>query len=68
LALLGSLGVEVKAETVPRDGAPLGHIRHDPVGLGPMERVRRIIDHCAHPTCRDYLHRYGGRAAEMILA
>ncbi|NBC18730.1 MAG: succinate CoA transferase [Bacteroidetes bacterium] len=27
-------------------------------GLGPMERARRIIDHCAHPKYRDYLHRY----------
>jgi propionyl-CoA:succinyl-CoA transferase len=23
-----------------------------------MERARRIIDHCAHPAYRDYLHRY----------
>jgi acetyl-CoA hydrolase len=27
-------------------------------GLGPAERARRIIDHCAHPAYRDYLHRY----------
>jgi propionyl-CoA:succinyl-CoA transferase len=27
-------------------------------GVGPMERARRIIDHCAHPAYRDYLHRY----------
>lgn len=27
-------------------------------GLGPVERARRIIDVCAHPTYRDYLHRY----------
>jgi acetyl-CoA hydrolase len=27
-------------------------------GLGPMERARRIIDKCAHPNYRDYLHRY----------
>ena len=27
-------------------------------GLGPMPRARVIIDHCAHPAYRDYLHRY----------
>jgi len=27
-------------------------------GLGPIERANKIIDHCAHPTYRDYLHRY----------
>jgi propionyl-CoA:succinyl-CoA transferase len=27
-------------------------------GIGPMERARRIIDHCAHPAYRDYLHQY----------
>jgi propionyl-CoA:succinyl-CoA transferase len=27
-------------------------------GVGPMERARRIIDHCAHPAYREYLHRY----------
>jgi acetyl-CoA hydrolase len=27
-------------------------------GLGPVQRARRIIDHCAHPAYRDYLHRY----------
>lgn len=27
-------------------------------GLGPMERAARIIDRCAHPSYRDYLHRY----------
>jgi acyl-CoA hydrolase len=27
-------------------------------GLGPAERARRIIDHCAHPAYRDYLHQY----------
>jgi succinate CoA transferase len=27
-------------------------------GLGPLERARRIIDRCAHPRYRDYLHRY----------
>jgi propionyl-CoA:succinyl-CoA transferase len=27
-------------------------------GLGPMQRARRIIDNCAHPMYRDYLHRY----------
>lgn len=27
-------------------------------GLGPMQRARTIIDHCAHPAYRDYLHRY----------
>lgn len=27
-------------------------------GVGPMERARRLIDHCAHPAYRDYLHHY----------
>jgi acetyl-CoA hydrolase len=27
-------------------------------GLGAMERARTIIDRCAHPAYRDYLHRY----------
>lgn len=27
-------------------------------GLSPDERARTIIDHCAHPAYRDYLHRY----------
>ncbi len=27
-------------------------------GLGPMERAQRIIDQCAHPAYRDYLHQY----------
>jgi propionyl-CoA:succinyl-CoA transferase len=27
-------------------------------GLGPREKVRTIIDKCAHPDFRDYLHRY----------
>lgn len=27
-------------------------------GLGPMQRARCIIDNCAHPMYRDYLHRY----------
>jgi len=27
-------------------------------GVGPMDRARRIIDHCAHPAYRDYLHHY----------
>ncbi|HEX7071874.1 MAG TPA: succinate CoA transferase [Rhodothermales bacterium] len=27
-------------------------------GLGPIERARVIIDRCAHPDYRDYLHRY----------
>ncbi|MGE0757993.1 MAG: succinate CoA transferase [Pirellulaceae bacterium] len=27
-------------------------------GLAPHERARRIIDHCAHPAYRAYLHRY----------
>jgi succinate CoA transferase len=33
-------------------------------GLGPRERARRIIDQCAHPAYRDYLHRYLERASE----
>ena len=27
-------------------------------GIGPLERARRLIDHCAHPAYRDYLHHY----------
>ena len=27
-------------------------------GLGPMERARKIIDQCAHPTYRQYLRQY----------
>lgn len=27
-------------------------------GKGPLERARTIIDRCAHPMYRDYLHRY----------
>ncbi len=27
-------------------------------GLGPIERARKIIDTCAHPIYRDYLHKY----------
>ena len=27
-------------------------------GLGPMERANKIIDNCAHPAYREYLHRY----------
>ncbi len=27
-------------------------------GLGPIERARKIIDTCAHPMYRDYLHNY----------
>lgn len=27
-------------------------------GLGPIERARTIINRCAHPAYRDYLHRY----------
>ncbi len=27
-------------------------------GLGPLERARTIIDQCAHPAYRDYLHDY----------
>jgi acetyl-CoA hydrolase len=27
-------------------------------GLGPMQRARTIIENCAHPVYRDYLHRY----------
>ena len=27
-------------------------------GVGPSERARRIIDRCAHPAYRDYLHDY----------
>ncbi len=33
-------------------------------GLGPRERAGRIIDRCAHPAYRDYLHRYLARASE----
>lgn len=27
-------------------------------GLSPIDRARKIIDNCAHPAYRDYLHRY----------
>ncbi|MBV8610637.1 MAG: hypothetical protein JO034_24680 [Singulisphaera sp.] len=27
-------------------------------GLSPIARARRVIDHCAHPAYRDYLHLY----------
>ena len=27
-------------------------------GLGPMQRAKAIIDNCAHPMYRDYLHNY----------
>ena len=27
-------------------------------GLSPLQRARVIIDNCAHPLYRDYLHRY----------
>ncbi len=27
-------------------------------GLGPMQRAKAIIENCAHPAYRDYLHRY----------
>ncbi|MDR3555959.1 MAG: succinate CoA transferase [Syntrophobacteraceae bacterium] len=27
-------------------------------GLGPLQRARAIIENCAHPAYRDYLHRY----------
>jgi acetyl-CoA hydrolase len=27
-------------------------------GLGPLRRAQTIIDNCAHPRFRDYLHRY----------
>ena len=27
-------------------------------GLGPVQRARKIIDRCAHPAYRDYLHQY----------
>ena len=31
-------------------------------GLGPIERTRRIINQCAHPSYRDYLHNYVEKA------
>ena len=31
-------------------------------GLGPLQRARKIIDTCAHPAYRDYLHKYIERA------
>lgn len=31
-------------------------------GLGPLQRARLIIDHCAHPAYRDYLRNYLARA------
>ena len=36
-------------------------------GLGPAARARRLIDCCAHPAYRDYLHRYveGARAGHI---
>jgi acyl-CoA hydrolase len=36
-------------------------------GLIPAERARRLIDSCAHPAYRDYLHRYveGARAGHI---
>ncbi len=27
-------------------------------GLGPLQRARSVIEHCAHPAYRDYLHHY----------
>ena len=33
-------------------------------GLAPAARARRIIDHCAHPAYRDYLHEYLGGARQ----
>ncbi|MHC1730068.1 MAG: succinate CoA transferase [Syntrophobacteraceae bacterium] len=27
-------------------------------GIGPMQRAKKIIDNCAHPAYRDYLHKY----------
>lgn len=27
-------------------------------GIGPMQRAKKIIDNCAHPAYRDYLHQY----------
>jgi acetyl-CoA hydrolase len=27
-------------------------------GLGPMQRAKTLIENCAHPAYRDYLHRY----------
>jgi len=40
-------------------------------GLGPIERARRIIDTCAHPSYREYLHNYvnegrGGHARHTL--
>jgi propionyl-CoA:succinyl-CoA transferase len=36
-------------------------------GLGPAARAQRLIDRCAHPAYRDYLHRYveGARAGHI---
>lgn len=31
-------------------------------GIGPAERARRIIDHCAHPAYRDFLNDYVSRS------
>ncbi len=31
-------------------------------GLGPVQRAKLIIEKCAHPAYRDYLHRYVARA------
>ena len=33
-------------------------------GLGPAARAQRIIDHCAHPAYRDYLHEYVATARQ----
>jgi acetyl-CoA hydrolase len=32
-------------------------------GLGPKQRAGRIIEHCAHPAYRDYLHKYVEQSA-----
>jgi acyl-CoA hydrolase len=37
-----------------RDRAGIADLR----GLSPLQRARAIIDNCAHPLYRDYLHRY----------
>lgn len=33
-------------------------------GLGPIDRARKIIDNCAHPAYRDYLHNYLEKAPQ----
>jgi acyl-CoA hydrolase len=33
-------------------------------GLGPAARAQLIIDHCAHPAYREYLHRYVDEARQ----